>query len=195
MADETTHETTAENLPLKEVQRALGYLGLRHGLVKRLFRLATDWLPEDQLLTQALELVAEAAQAEATSVLMVDRQEDDLYFAAATGPVSEGIKNYRFDRNEGIAGWCIESGRVLRISNVQAEARWHRQISEAVGYEVRQILAAPIRVRNRTIGCLELVNKLGQAGEGFSPEDEEIVADAAECIGLLFALRGRRTSE
>ncbi|NUP99315.1 MAG: GAF domain-containing protein [Armatimonadetes bacterium] len=174
--------------PLEQAQRALGWLGLRHAVVMDLFRLATEWLDEEALLTRALNILEEHLRAQAGSVIMLDRQEGDLYFAAATGPVSDQIKRFRFDRNEGIAGWCMETNRVIRITNVAAEPRWHSQVSQQLGFDVRQIIAAPIRVGNRMIGCLELVNKLALEEE-FEPEDEGIMAEAAECIGILFGLR------
>ena len=177
--------------PLEEAQRALGWAGLRHGLAMRLFRLATEWLPEEPLLTESLHILEDTLRAEAGSVIMLDRHEDDLYFAAATGPVSEDIKHFRLDRTEGIAGWCMETGRVVRINNVQDEERWHGEITQQIGFDVRQMIAAPIRVKDRMVGCLELINKL-VPGEDFTIDDEEVVAEAAECVGILFALRGRR---
>ncbi|MBI2299674.1 MAG: GAF domain-containing protein [Armatimonadetes bacterium] len=185
-ADSTTPRSVT---PLEQAHRALGWMGARHDMVMRLFRLATEWLDEEPLLTRALDILNEVVGAEASSVIMLDRQEGDLYFAATTGPVAEGIKLYRFDRTEGIAGWCVASGQVLRIGNVEAESHWHRQISEQLGYSVKQILAAPIRLRSRVIGCIELINKIDPPGSQFDPEDEDLVADAAECVALLFALR------
>lgn len=182
----------AARSPLEEAQRALGFMGVRHELVLRLFRLATEWLDEPELLQGALEVLGDTCGAEAGSVIMLDRVMNDLYFAAATGPVSQDIKSYRLGRGEGIAGWCMESGRVVRITNVEAEPRWHREISEQLGFNVRQVLAAPISVRNRVVGCVELINKLGGDSALFVAEDEELIGDAAECIGILFALRGRR---
>ena len=177
--------------PLEQAQRALGWAGLRHQLVMDLFRLATDWLEEEPLLTAALATLEEKFRAEAGSVIMLDRKEGDLYFAAATGPVSSNLKSYRLDRTEGIAGWCMETRKVVRINNVAAEPRWHSQISQELGFDVRQIIAAPIRLRNRTIGCVELVNKV-LVDDEFSADDELLLRDAAECVGILFALRGRR---
>lgn len=181
----------ASRSALEQAQRALGWAGLRHDIVLSLFRLATDWLDEEPLLTECLSILENRLRAEAGSVIMLDRNHDDLYFAAATGPVSKDLKKFRLDRNEGIAGWCMETGRVIRITNVSAEPRWHSQISQQLGFSVEQLIAAPIRVRNRTIGCLEMVNKTVE-GEEFEPEDEEIMREAAECIGILFTLRGRR---
>jgi signal transduction protein with GAF and PtsI domain len=185
-------EGPPDTTPLAQVQRALGVMGQRHDLVRRLFRLATEWLDEAPLLTEALRLVETACEAEAGSVIMLDRQVGDLYFAAATGPAAEALAACRLERHEGIAGWCMDTGRVIRINGVQDEPRWHREVSEQVGLDVRQIVAAPIRVRHRTIGCLELVNKVSPAESEFTVVDEELLADAAECIGILFALRGEK---
>ncbi len=191
LAEEADSRSEARS-PLEQAQRALGWRGVQLDTVMALFRLSVEWPDEESLLVAALHILEEQLQAEAGSVIMLDRQENDLYFAAATGPVSGDLKRYRLDRGEGIAGWCMESGRVIRIGDVTAEARWHQQISEQLGFNVRQIIAAPIRVRNRVIGCVELINKLG--GAIFEREDEDVMAQAAECVGILFTLRGRRRS-
>ncbi len=184
--------TGGEMTSLRQVHRALGMLGRRHALVMELFRLATEWHDEGELLEAALGLLERRLEVEATSVIMLDRQVGDLYFAAATGPVNEAVTHIRFDAGEGLAGWCMETGQVVRVTEVAEEPRWHREVSEQLGFDVRQLLAAPIKVRSRTIGCLELVNK--RRGT-FEPEDEELAREVAECIGILFTMRGRVPSE
>ncbi len=178
--------------PLEQAQRALGTVGLRLEVVQALFRLSIEWLDERELLTRALHILESKLHAEAGSVIMLDRSAGDLYFAAATGPVATDLETIRFDRSEGIAGWCIESNQVVRVTDVAAEQRWHSDISRSLGFDVRQILAAPFTVRNRIIGCVELINHRG--GGEFESDDEEVMRDAAECIGMLFALRGRRAA-
>jgi sigma-B regulation protein RsbU (phosphoserine phosphatase) len=176
--------------PLEEAQRALGIAGARHELVLSLFRLATQWLDEVRLLQAVLEVLEDTIRAEAGSVIMLDRQEGDLYFAAATGPVSEDIKRVRLDLHEGIVGWCMDAGRTIRINNVQAEPMWHREISEQFGFSVRSILATPVRLGQRVIGCIEMINKVGAGDTQFSVDDELLLGDAGESLSILFGLRG-----
>jgi len=85
----------------------------------------------------------------------------------------------------------MEMGRRVRLNNIATQPRWHAELSDALGFEVRQLMAAPILVRSRVIGCLELINKL-DPGARFEPEDEQLLLEAAECVGLLFSLRARR---
>lgn len=202
MADETadfdfgefadaTDELAVERSPLEKAQRALGWMDLRLRITRELFQLSLSWLGEEALLTEALEVVGKYTRIEASSAIMLDRFHNDLYFAAATGPVGPDIKRYRLDRGEGIAGWCMEMGRVVRVNNIDKQPRWHAELSRALGFEVRQLIAAPIMVRSRVIGCLELINKT-DPGARFEPEDEQLLLEAAEAVGLLFSLRARR---
>jgi len=194
MAEQAMGEVTERppRSPLEQAQLALGAMGRRHTTVMHLFRLATAWLDETTLLTRALEILQDACGAQASSVIMLDRVVGDLYFSAALGPVAEGLDAVRLGRHEGIVGWCMDTGRPVRVNNVQEEEHWHGEISQALGFDVRQLLAAPVRVGGRVIGCLELVNKEGYGPLQFTTEDELLVADAAECLGILFALRGER---
>ncbi|MBI5831296.1 MAG: GAF domain-containing protein [Armatimonadetes bacterium] len=182
----------AEPSPLAEAHRMVGLVGARRELVIGLFRLAVDWLDEAMLLTAALELIETAVPAEAGSVLMLDRRGGDLYLAAAAGAVNQTVRSYRQPLDEGLAGYVMGVGQPVRINHVDFEPGWHREACGQYGLEVRQILAVPIRVRQRLIGCLELVNKRGVREPAFGPDDELLLADAGECLGILFALRGER---
>ena len=188
---DTATEKAVERSPLERAQRSLGYMDLRLNITKGLFQLSLSWLDEDSLLTEALHIIERYTRTEASSAIMLDRFHNDLYFAAATGPVGPDIKRYRLDRGEGIAGWCMEMARVVRVNNIETQPRWHAELSQALGFGVRQLMAAPIMVRSRVIGCLELINKI-DPGARFEPEDEELLLEAAECLGVLFSLRTRR---
>ena len=188
---EASSEVRTPSTPLEEAQRALGVAGARHDLVMELFRLSTLWLDEPELLRELLTVLENLMGAEASSVIMMDRHEGDLYFATATGPIGEDILRCRLDQHEGIVGWCMDSGRTVRINNVEAESHWHREISDTFGFGVRQVLAVPVRVGNRVIGCIELINKRGADSAGFTVDDEVLMRDAGECLSLLFSLRSK----
>lgn len=178
--------------PLSEAHRMVGLLGARRELVIGLFRLAVDWLDEASLLTAALELIETAIPAEAGSVMMLDRRDGDLYLAAAAGSVNQPVREYRQAAGRGLAGYVMGVAQPVRINHIDFEPGWHRAACGQYGLEVAQILAVPIRVRQRLIGCLELVNKRGVTEPSFSGDDELLLTDAAECLGILFALRGER---
>ena len=178
--------------PLAEAHRLAGLIGARRELVIGLFRLAADWLDEEPLLAAALALIETAVPAEAGSVMMLDRRQGDLYLAAAAGAVNQDVRSYRRPADEGLAGYVLGLGQPVRINHIDFEPGWHADAVGQYGLAVRQILAVPIRVRQRLIGCLELVNRRGVGEPSFSGDDELLLSDAGECLGILFSLRGER---
>ena len=65
----------------------------------------------------------------------------------------------------------------MLIRDVKSDPRWNAGIDEAIDFDTRSILGVPLRVKDETIGVLELLNKLGD--EGFSQDDIQIASTLA----------------
>ena len=81
-------------------------LNIFHDVAKAL----TSSLDLDSILQTIMEKMAEYFQPDTWSLLMVDEEHNELYFAIAVGDKAEALKNVRLKVGEGIAGWVAHMG-------------------------------------------------------------------------------------
>lgn len=108
---------------------------------------------------------------EASSILEVNHEEGIVFFRVASGHSSDRVVNFVIPLGRGLVGQVIQSRRSLLISNVSENNTHLREVATAVGFEVRDMIAAPIIIRGNVHGVVELLNKAGEAG--FTPDDQE----------------------
>jgi PAS domain S-box-containing protein len=139
-------------------------------------------------LKQLLKIIMQSAervmQAEASSVFLIDRQTDELYFEVATGPKEEEVKKIRLKKGEGIAGWVASTGASLLVPDVSKDLRFAKRVDAETRFITRSILCVPLKVRNQIIGVVQVVNRLG--AESFSESEikflEALASQAAIAI-------------
>ncbi len=129
-------------------------LTIFHDVAKTL----TSSLDLDSILQTIMEKMAEYFRPDTWSLLMVDEQHDELYFAIAVGDKAEVLKNARLKVGEGIAGWVAKHGEQAIVPDVENDPRFTKRIDEATRWETRSILCFPLRSKLRVLGVIQLVN-------------------------------------
>jgi Nif-specific regulatory protein len=147
------------------------------------------WVSSVQDLDQLLELIIETAtrmmDAKASSLLLLDRKTQKLYFKVATGAKGTDIKQFEIDLGQGIAGYVAQTGEPLLIPDVAKDPRWYKEISESIGFKTQSIACVPMKINAEIIGVVEIIDK----ADGSSIRDEDlkilsVFADlAARAIG------------
>src|SRR5271156_6162741 len=89
-------------------------LTIFHDVAKAL----TSSLNLDSILQTIMDKMAEFFRPDTWSLLMVDEQKDELYFAIAVGDAAETLKTVRLKVGEGIAGWVAKHGESLIVPDV-----------------------------------------------------------------------------
>jgi diguanylate cyclase (GGDEF)-like protein len=118
----------------------------------------TSSLDLDSILQTIMEKMAEYFRPDTWSLLMVDDQRDELYFAIAVGSAAEALKNVRLKVGEGIAGWVAKHGERLVVPDVYTDPRFAKRIDEMTKWETRSIICVPLRSKHRVLGVIQLVN-------------------------------------
>jgi Nif-specific regulatory protein len=147
------------------------------------------WVSSVQDLDQLLELIIETAtrmmDAKASSLLLLDRKTQKLYFKVATGVKGTDIKQFEIDLGQGIAGYVAQTGEPLLIPDVAEDPRWYKEISESIGFKTQSIACVPMKINGEIIGVVEIIDKAD--GSSIRNEDLKILsvfADlAARAIG------------
>ncbi len=129
-------------------------LNIFHDVAKAL----TSSLDLDSILQTIMEKMAEYFRPDTWSLLMVDEQKDELYFAIAVGAAAEALKDIRLKVGEGIAGWVAKHGEQVILPDVESDPRFAKRIDQATRCETRSVICVPLRSRLRVLGVIQLVN-------------------------------------
>jgi Nif-specific regulatory protein len=123
------------------------------------------------LLVRILESATRLCQSEASSLLLVNREKQELYFEAVMGSRRPEVKKFTVKRGEGIAGWVAAHNKSLIVNDVENEKLHLKKIADMVDYPSKTMLAVPLRLKNECIGVIELLNK--KDSKGFIQDDCE----------------------
>jgi diguanylate cyclase (GGDEF)-like protein len=134
------------------------------------------------VLRGLLEGLEELLQPSSWSLLLRDDVTGNLVFTLVRSEVDAALAGKHLDPGEGIAGWVMKSGETLLISDVTKDTRFSSRMDQVTGYATRSIVAVPLRVENRPIGVLEIVNAMDE--RIFTPDDVEILQAFADFTAL-----------
>ena len=119
----------------------------------------SDFQDGRTLLTRILESATRLTDGEASSLLLVDNENNKLFFEIALGPKGPEVKRFTLNMGEGIAGWVAQNNTSLVVNDVDRDKRYYSDISEKIGYPTDSILAVPMRIKDKCIGVIEIINK------------------------------------
>ena len=114
----------------------------------------------DEVLTLIMERINAVLRVEAGSLLLIDDETGELVFQIALGEKAEGVKPFRLQMGQGIAGHVAQSGEPLMISDAQKDHRHYKAVDVTTDFLTRSILCVPMIVKGKVIGVIEIMNKL-----------------------------------
>jgi diguanylate cyclase (GGDEF)-like protein len=129
----------------------------------------------------AIEAATRLLNAEAGSLLLIDRDTDELYFEVAVGDKRDEIKPVRFQKGIGIAGWVATHREPVIIHDAPSDIRFYRGVDEVSGFTTRSMICVPVREKEDVVGVLQVINKK----EGsFENDDVMILQTFANQVGI-----------
>lgn len=134
----------------------------------------------DSDLAAALKLIAERAQsllqASGAAVALNDSDPDFMICRASSGSDAPPV-GARLQIGSGFSGECVKRGTLLRCDDSETDTRVDRESCRAFG--IRSILAAPVRVGDRSIGIAETLSNRPNA---FSDDDGRVLQRLADMV-------------
>jgi transcriptional regulator with GAF, ATPase, and Fis domain len=127
----------------------------------------------DHLLELIIESATEVMGARASSLLLLDKKKEKLYFRAATGDKKDDLKKFEVSLGKGIAGYVAKTGKPLLVEDVKKGSVWDKKISESIGFDTKSIACVPMKMGEEVIGVVEIIDR--EDGKPIRSEDMEIL--------------------
>ncbi|MEE8574773.1 MAG: HD domain-containing phosphohydrolase [Thermodesulfobacteriota bacterium] len=116
-------------------------------------------LNESIIRRRAMNVITKLLDAEVGSLLLLDKENDELYFEVALGKEGAKVKEGRLKMGEGIAGWVAKTGEPVIVNDVHNDKRYAKKIDKLSHFTTRNILCVPIKTKDEVIGVLQAINK------------------------------------
>jgi diguanylate cyclase (GGDEF)-like protein len=152
-------------------------------------------LQPKEILRIIMEKTADLIKAEGWSVLLLDHDNRELVFEAAAGEAGKKLLGMKLKIGQGVAGWVARYGQSIIVPDVTKDPRFYSGVDKKTKFTTKSILCVPMRSKDKIIGVVEVVNKIG--GEPFTQDDLEIFENlvAHITIALENASMYRRMEE
>jgi GAF domain-containing protein len=134
-------------------------------LLRELGELATSLGPAvrpagtDELLRSLTETARRLFGAAACSLALLSEDESELLYTIAAGEGADDVTGLRISSSHGIAGWVVQSGQPIAISDLDNDPRFSRGLAEQTGYVPQTILAVPVETPQRMLGVISLLDR------------------------------------
>src|SRR3954447_4252651 len=113
----------------------------------------------DALLRALTDTARQLFNAAACSLALLTEDESELVYTTAAGEGADDVTGMRMSSSQGVAGWVVNSGQPIAISNLADDPRFARAVAEQTGYVPQAILAVPVMSETRTLGVLTLLDR------------------------------------
>lgn len=150
------------------------------GLIAEMSRDFAESQDIDSTLQRGLERIAQTLEAEGASLFLLDDADGGLVCRACYGPVD--IAGIRLPIDSGIVGRSVRTGEVQAVSDAHDDPDFGATVDARTGFRTRAVLCAPLRVREQTLGAIELINKRGQGP--FNAQDAQMLGALATSAAL-----------
>jgi diguanylate cyclase (GGDEF)-like protein len=132
----------------------------------------------DAILRTIIEHMERFIEADLWTLLMLDEERQELYYAIAAGGEEEALRDVRVKVGEGVAGWVMEHGETLIVPDADEDPRLENTLG-ASKTKVRSVIALPLRGRKGTHGVIEIFNPRSDRLDDYTIAFLHILADHA----------------
>jgi diguanylate cyclase (GGDEF)-like protein len=178
----------------RDLGLALKKTAKRQAILSDIVKTANSILEPRKVIELIMAKIQQLIPSEAWSMLMVDEEKQELAFELALGAKGKDVSAFRVKIGEGVAGWVAQTGKSAIVNDTAKDPRFSRRFDTKTQFETRSILCAPLISRGRTIGVVEIINRLGGR---FTNSDLEVLLTLVEpcAIAIENAILFQRTEQ
>jgi signal transduction histidine kinase len=132
-------------------------------------------LPE--LLKQITHTARLILHSSACTLMLIDQSTNELVFSIPDGEFTDKLLEYRQPVGQGISGYVARTKEPVIVNDVTKDPRFSRTVDTNTGFVTKALMCAPMVVRGKTIGVIQIINK--EDGTLFNPNDMRILLTLA----------------
>ncbi len=151
---------------------------------KDITSILTSTLDLNKSLPAIMKKTTAMIGAEAWFFLHIDDEKGNLFFGKTWRAKSKEMRKFRLKIDNDIASQAVKEGTSIIVPDVSKDGRFNKKIDRLLHIKTRALMCIPIKIKNRVIGVLEVVNKA--MGGPFTGEDLDLVNQAAMAIQHAF---------
>lgn len=166
---------------MRRTEQALRQRNRELAALNEISRTVTSSLDLDEVLVATMRGIREILQVEAGSLILVDEETGELVFHKTLSPEHGWITGRTLLPGQGVVGHVVATGQPRLVNDVAQEPLFQPEMYRDSGFAVRNLLCVPLIVRDRVIGAIEVINKLGG---GFTPADLDLLQTMAGSVAV-----------
>jgi len=164
---------------VRRSERALRRRNQELAALVEISRMVTSSLNLDEVLRATIKGIREILRVETGSLVLVDAEADRLVFRTTFSPEQGWMSGRTIQPGEGIVGYVVRTGEPQLVNDVARDPHFSPEADEEPGVVAHAILCAPLKIHERVLGAIEVINKIG--GE-FTGEDLELLQAMAASV-------------
>lgn len=169
----------------------------REQVLARTFVALADTLVADYDVVELLDRLVGACVSllgVTAAGLLLDDQKGHLALVASSSEGTRLLEIFQLQNNEGPCLDCVRTGTAVTSADLEADRhRWPTFVPEALAAGFRSVAAVPLRLRDETIGGLNMFSDAESLLTGDDRDLAQALADVAT-IGILQQRSAHRTS-
>jgi len=180
-------------LNFRDKQAAFGVFATHDMMLDLLSSINNDFavsLDLETTLKTSVSHIKNYLQSEAASLFLLDEDTGEQVCRACSGPVD--ITGTRLKPGEGVIGKTIAGGKTLVVQDVKVDSFFSKKVDEATGFVTQSLMCAPLKVKDKTFGALEVINK---RGSGFFAGHDRVVITALASATAMAIHNARQASQ
>ncbi|HHS97529.1 MAG TPA: response regulator [Chloroflexi bacterium] len=173
--------TRALALANRRLQRQIHHWIALHDIAQAI----TSTLEEPEIYRRVMANVNRVLRVEAGSLFLISRETGELELKLTLQGEDARFVHVRLRSGQGIAGWVAQHGQPLLVPDVRKDPRFYPGVDRLTGFRTRSVLCVPLKSRGKTIGALEVINKLeGPEKPSFTSGDLELLEMLASWVSV-----------
>lgn len=165
----------------KSLEGKVKQLEQQNSLLERITKRLNSTLQLDKLLEYIIGEVTRETQAVTATLYLIasDGKIEFAYVYGAETEIKTKLLKIRLNPGQGIVGEVIATAQPYICLDAQQDPRFERSIDKLTGFTCKSMICVPLKIENRVIGALQVINKKSK-NELFNKMDRRLIEKIAE---------------